>query len=94
MILITASCTTSRFRKAFRRLSKDIKILTLKKYELWNRLPYHSSLRFKNIYKEIYSIRICTGYRALGVKVDKTMIWFWIGLIADYDKLLKEYKSC
>jgi hypothetical protein len=28
------------------------------------------------------------GYRALGVRRDDTIVWFWIGSHADYDKLL------
>jgi len=28
------------------------------------------------------------GYRALGVLEGSTVIWFWIGLHADYDRLI------
>jgi hypothetical protein len=37
----------------------------------------------------IYSVRIGIHYRAVGVKHDDHMLWFWIGPHAEYDKLLK-----
>ena len=30
------------------------------------------------------------GYRAVAVREEGTVIWFWIGTHADYDKLLKQ----
>ena len=36
----------------------------------------------------IYSVRVSRGYRAMGIKQDDTMIWFWIGSHAEYDDLL------
>jgi hypothetical protein len=36
----------------------------------------------------IYSVRIGLHYRALGLKEDDTIIWFWIGSHAEYDKLI------
>lgn len=85
------SRTTEEFRKAFDCLSKDIQTKALSKFKLWKNNPNHPSLRFKKIHntKLIYSIRISIGYRALGVQVDKSIIWFWIGSHSDYDNLLK-----
>jgi len=40
--------------------------------------------------RAIYSARVGLGYRALGVSEGGTIIWFWIGSHADYDKLLHE----
>jgi hypothetical protein len=36
-----------------------------------------------------YSVRIAIGWRALGYKHGDTVIWFWIGTHAEYDKLLR-----
>jgi hypothetical protein len=30
------------------------------------------------------------GWRAVGVRDGDTMVWFWIGSHADYDRLLSE----
>ncbi len=85
------SKTTEEFRKGFESLPKDIQSKALIKFKLWKNNPIHPSLRFKQIHnsKPIYSIRISLGYRSLGVKVDETIVWFWIGSHSDYDKLLK-----
>ena len=85
------SKTTEEFRKEFDCLPKDIQSKAISKFKLWKNNSIHPSLRFKQIHnsKPIYSIRISLGYRSLGVKVDKTIVWFWIGSHSDYDKLLK-----
>src|SRR3954462_15403716 len=47
------------------------------------------TLEFKIIgsQESIYSVRIGLHYRALATLVDReTMVWFWIGSHADYDK--------
>jgi hypothetical protein len=38
--------------------------------------------------ENIYSARIGLGYRALGVRQGSTIVWFWIGSHADYDRLV------
>ena len=52
--------------------------------------PNHPGLRLKRVHptEPVYSVRISQGYRALGVRVDDTMVWFWIGSHADYDGLI------
>lgn len=85
------SLTTERFRKAFNELPEKIKILAKKNYNLWKSNPTHKSLRYKKISqtREIYSIRIGKGWRAIGTKEDDNMIWFWVGSHSEYDKLIK-----
>jgi hypothetical protein len=52
--------------------------------------PSHPSLQFKRVHAKepIYSVRIGLGWRAVGVRSDDTVVWFWIGSHAEYDKLL------
>jgi hypothetical protein len=38
----------------------------------------------------IYSARVSKNYRAVGVRNESGIIWFWIGTHADYDKLLSQ----
>ena len=55
--------------------------------------PYNPTINFKlvNSNKPIYSIRIGLAYRALGIKEDNTMVWFWIGSHAAYDKMIQKF---
>jgi hypothetical protein len=53
--------------------------------------PYHNSLQFKRVSprQPIYSVRVGLGYRALGLREDEHLYWFWIGPHAEYDELLR-----
>jgi len=88
------SRTTERFRKAFSQLPNDVQEQAKGAYKLFVQNPYHPGLRFKKIHpvREIYSVRVSLGYRALGVRENDDMIWFWIGTHSDYDKLIKAFK--
>lgn len=50
----------------------------------------HPSLHFKKVHssRPIYSARISLGYRALAVRKDDVLVWFWIGSHSDYEELL------
>jgi len=60
-------------------------------YQLFRRDPFHPSLRFKQVHptRPIFSARVGLAYRALAIREGETVIWFWIGSHADYDKLLE-----
>jgi len=81
---------TPDFIARFRKLPKRIQHLARKNYRLWENNPSYPSLHFKPIgtKRAIYSIRVGIGWRALGVKKGDTIIWFWIGSHADYEKFL------
>ena len=60
-------------------------------YKLFLKDPYHPSLHFekKHGVRNIWSVYISAGYRALGVRPYVNEIrWFFIGTHADYMKLL------
>ncbi|WP_449363080.1 ParE family toxin-like protein [Trichothermofontia sichuanensis] len=38
----------------------------------------------------IYSARISKSYRAIGQLDGDTVIWFWVGSHAEYDRLLEQ----
>ena len=86
------SHTTERFRKALRHLPPHIQRQAGRAYRLWKKDPHHRSLQFKQVHarEPIYSVRVGIGWRALGVKEGDTVVWFWIGSHADYDKLLAQ----
>ena len=88
------SITTERFRKCYHNLPAKIKSEAKKVFKVWKSDPFHKKLRFKKIHDKdnIYSVRIGLKWRALGVKDDDDLIWFWIGSHSDYDNLIKNLK--
>jgi len=85
------SVTTIRFREAFAQLPTPVQLAAKAAYKKWKENHTHPGLNFKlvNSSTPIYSVRISLNYRALGILEEDTLIWFWIGSHADYDKLLK-----
>lgn len=49
----------------------------------------HPSLHFKKVGKNLWSVRISGGYRALALKKGNDYYWFWIGSHEDYETLLR-----
>ncbi|MBD1929008.1 hypothetical protein H6F74_22570 [Trichocoleus sp. FACHB-90] len=86
------SRTTNQFRRAFADLPKQVQQQTREAYCQFKQDPSHPSLRFKKIHPEfpIYSARISKSYRAVGQLDEDTVIWFWVGSHAEYDKLLSQ----
>lgn len=84
------SRTTTQFRRAFARLPEQVQEQTREAYRRFRQDPGHPSLRFKKVHSElpIYSARIGKSYRAVGQLEGDTVIWFWVGSHAEYDKLL------
>jgi len=85
------SKTTDRFRKAYAQLPEHVQRRAREAYRLFRDNPSHPSLRFKQVHaaRPIYSARVGLGYRALAVRDDDTVVWFWIGTHADYDRLIR-----
>ena len=83
---------TEDFVAHFRRLPRRIQELARKNYRLWKYNPAHPSLDFKQVSQRspIFSVRVGIGWRAVGVKKEEAMIWFWIGSHAEYNRLLKQ----
>ncbi len=61
-------------------------------YRLWKTDPHHPGLQFRRVGRRYpaFSVRVGIGWRALGVRQADTMVWFWIGSHAEYDRLLNE----
>lgn len=84
------SRTTRRFREVYANLPEEIRRQARQAYLLFRKDPRHPSLRFKKVDEEsnTFSVRVGLGYRALGVMEGSTIVWFWIGSHADYDRLI------
>jgi hypothetical protein len=86
------SVTTNRFRKALASLPAEVQQRSRTSYQQWKQNPSHPALHFKQVHnqKPIYSVRVGLSYRAVGIKEENTMIWFWIGSHEDYNNLLAQ----
>ncbi|NJK44997.1 MAG: hypothetical protein HC933_12545 [Pleurocapsa sp. SU_196_0] len=73
----------------YRDLPDDVRQAARVAYQTFVRNPRHPGLQFKRIglREPMYSVRITLNYRAIGLLEDDTVIWWWIGSHADYDKL-------
>ena len=85
------SITTLQFWMLYNELPEDVKIRADSAYELWQINPHAHGLYFKRVGKKrpVYSVRIGSGYRALGVLQGDAVIWFWIGTHDEYEGILK-----
>ncbi len=84
------SHTTEHFRKALKQFPQHVQRQARQAYRLFKQNPYHPSLHFKQVHptRPIYSARISLDYRAVGTREGDVVVWFWIGVHADYEKLI------
>jgi mRNA-degrading endonuclease RelE of RelBE toxin-antitoxin system len=84
------SFTTERFMKLYRDLPEQSRKQAREAYKQFIDNPQHPSLHFKQVHagKSIYSARINKNYRVLGILNGSEIVWFWIGIHDEYDKLL------
>ncbi len=82
------SNVVASFWNNYNRLPKEVQALALKQYALWLSNPNHPSLRFKKV-GNYWSARITDDYRAVGIRDGDTVIWFFVGTHADYNRILK-----
>lgn len=86
------SYLTEEFIELFRSLPAKVQRQARKNYRLWKRDVQHPGLQYKRIQtaKNLYSIRVGIGWRALGIKDKKDIVWFWIGSHNEYQKMLRQ----
>ena len=78
------------FRRAFAKLPRDIQRRARSAYRRFRADPSHPGLQFKRLHSKLplWSVRVTDSYRAVGVRNDDTIVWFFIGTHAEYDRLL------
>ncbi|HQI29162.1 MAG TPA: hypothetical protein PLT20_13830 [Sedimentisphaerales bacterium] len=86
------SHTTGQFRRLFAALPRHVQRQAKDAYRTFRENPGHPGLRFKQVCHDppTYSARVGISYRAVGSRYGDTIVWFWIGSHADYDKLLEQ----
>ena len=84
------SRTTARFWGAYAGLPATVQRQARAAYALFRADPRHPGLRFKQVHPSapVVSVRVGLHYRALGRREESdTVVWFWIGSHAEYDRL-------
>ncbi|MBI5566330.1 MAG: hypothetical protein HY870_15635 [Chloroflexi bacterium] len=79
--------TGPKFWESYAKLPPAVQKLADKNFELLKSNPDHPSLHLKKAGR-YWSVRVGLKYRALGVEDDGRLLWFWIGIHAEYDKLV------
>jgi hypothetical protein len=75
------------FWACYRSLPEEVQRVADQAYEHLKRDARHPSLHFKRVGR-LWSVRVGSGYRALGIEAADGIVWFWVGTHADYDKLI------
>jgi hypothetical protein len=76
------------FWECYRELPASIQELADRNFELLKSNPRHPSLYLKKVGR-YWSVRVGKKYRALAVKTEEGLIWFWIGTHAEYNRLVR-----
>lgn len=84
--------TLPRFWKHYSALPKEVQQLADEQFDRLKSDPQHPSLHFKKVgrRKQLWSARVGTHYRAIGLDKPEGVVWVWIGAHAEYDKLLTQ----
>ena len=75
------------FWKCYDALPEVVRTLAGEAHRLLESNPKHPSLHLKKVGR-LWSVRIGLHYRALAVRQEDTLVWFWIGAHSEYDRLL------
>ena len=76
------------FWELYDKLPSAIQKVADKNFDLLKADPKHPSLHMKKVGR-YWSVRAGKKYRALGVDVDQGILWFWIGIHSEYDKIIE-----
>jgi len=84
------SHANARFWESYRQLPQRAQRSARRAYLRFAADPFHPGLQFKQVHPSlpIFSARVGLGYRALAVRDGDSVIWFWVGSHADYDRLI------
>ncbi len=76
------------FWELYDKLPSAIQDVADKNFELLKADPKHPSLHLKKVGR-YWSVRAGRKYRAVGVDIDEGILWFWIGVHSEYDKIIE-----
>ena len=86
------SFLTPEFWDLYSALPEEVRRQARQAYALFQQNPHHPGLRFRKVHpvRPVYSARVGGSYRAVGIREDVDIFWFWIGSHAEYDHLLRQ----
>ena len=79
---------TSEFWQHYHRLPPAVQELADRCFLVLKTAPNHPSLHLKKVGR-YWSVRVGRKHRAVAVEAPQGLLWFWIGVHADYDGLLQ-----
>ncbi len=79
---------TPEFWNRYRELPAATRDMADRSFQLLKTTSDHPSLHFRNVGRYA-SVSVGKGYRALSVGSSEELIWFWIGVHTEYDRLLR-----
>ena len=81
------------FVDLFNRLPADVRRQARVSYRHFKSDPFYPALHFKKVHAQLplWSVRIGSHYRAVGVLEDDEIVWQWIGSHAEYDRFLSQF---
>jgi hypothetical protein len=78
---------TPQFWDLLAALPDNTQVQARKNFEILKDNSAHPSLHFKKIGR-FWSARVSLNYRALAIKSDQDLVWFWIGNHRDYERII------
>jgi len=85
------SSATHRFWKLFSRLPGEVQDLAIAKNELFRQSPFHPSLGLQEKGR-VWTVDIGRSYRAIALRNEDQLTWFWIGSHEEYNRVLSRVK--
>ena len=80
---------TVDFWRCYDALPEAVRRLADKNFDLLKADPHHPSLHLKKVTEDLWSVRVGRGHRALGTSEGSSIVWFWIGSHAEYDRFIR-----
>jgi hypothetical protein len=82
------SVASRNFWNLYHALPARVREEAKEAFRLFRQNAAHPGLSFERLRcdPESWSVRITQGFRAVGWKRQDTMVWYWIGSHADFDK--------
>ncbi len=83
------SRTAASFWRRFQSLPADVREQAREAFRRFREDPANPGLAFKKLkgFPNYWSARITLNYRAVAVREGDTLVWFWIGNHAEFDRV-------
>ncbi len=82
------SRTVARFWRLYGQLPIEVRQAARNAYQRFASDPAHPSLQFHRLRRDprLWSARVTSNYRAVGIPLGDTITWIWIGSHDDFDR--------